>query len=80
MFVQINLNTASDAEILLVPGAADRMPAEFQAYRPCRTLPQFRREIGKSVEATELARLHRPPANLRDVSAYVIGALATGTR
>src|SRR5262245_41879078 len=59
MFVQINLNTASDAEILLIPGLGNRMLHEFQEYRPYRALAQFRREIGKYVDDKELARLEQ---------------------
>ena len=48
MFVQINVNTASDEEILLIPGAASRMTREVRDKRPYKTLAQFRNEIGKS--------------------------------
>jgi DNA uptake protein ComE-like DNA-binding protein len=34
MFIPINLNTASAAEIMLVPGAGKRMAHEFEEYRP----------------------------------------------
>ena len=59
LFVQINLNTASDAEILLIPGLGKRMLGEFKEYRPYRALTQFRREIGKYVDDKELARLEQ---------------------
>lgn len=59
MFVQINLNTASDAEILLIPGAGKRMLREFKEYRPYRTLAQFRKEIGKYVDDKEVARFEQ---------------------
>src|SRR5688572_28458723 len=32
--VHINLNTATDAEILMIPNAGNRMPREFKEYRP----------------------------------------------
>ena len=57
MFVHINLNTASKEEILLIPGVGNRMLHEFEEYRPYRGLSQFRREIGKYVDDTELDRL-----------------------
>ena len=57
MFVHINLNTASDAEILLIPNLGARMLREFKEYRPYRAMAQFNREIGKYVDQTELARL-----------------------
>jgi len=59
LFVQINLNTDSDAEILLIPGLGNRMLGEFKEYRPYRALAQFRREIGKYVDDKELARLEQ---------------------
>lgn len=55
----INLNTATDAEILLIPGVGSRMLREFKEYRPYTSIDQFRREIGKYVDKTELARLER---------------------
>ena len=71
LFVQINLNTASDAEMLLIPGLGNRMLGEFQEYRPYRALAQFRREIGKYVDDKEMARLEQyvfVPINLNTAS------------
>ena len=59
MFVQINLNTASQEEILLIPGLGNRMLREFREYRPYKTLAQFRKEIGKYVDQKEVARLEQ---------------------
>jgi DNA uptake protein ComE-like DNA-binding protein len=56
-FVHINLNTASAAEILLVPGAGKRMVREFEEYRPWRNYAQFDKEIGKYVGAEKTAQL-----------------------
>jgi DNA uptake protein ComE-like DNA-binding protein len=56
-FVHINLNTATPDEILLVPGAGKRMAHEFEEYRPWKTWGQFEKEIGKYVNAQEVARL-----------------------
>jgi DNA uptake protein ComE-like DNA-binding protein len=71
LFVQINLNTASDAEIMLIPGLGKRMLGEFKEYRPYRALAQFRREIGKYVDDKELDRLEQyvfVPINLNTAS------------
>ncbi len=57
LFVPINLNTATEEEILLVPGVGKRMAHEFEEYRPYRALAQFHREIGKYVDDEEVARL-----------------------
>jgi DNA uptake protein ComE-like DNA-binding protein len=58
-FVQINLNTASEEEIMLIPGMGKRMLHEFQEYRPYKTIGQFRKEIGKYVDQKEVARLEQ---------------------
>lgn len=55
----IDLNKATDAEILLIPGVGARMLREFKEYRPYTSIAQFRREIGKYVDDAELARLGR---------------------
>jgi len=57
VFVNINLNTATAAEIMLIPGAGKRMAHEFDEYRPWKSYAQFDKEIGKYVDATEVARL-----------------------
>ncbi|HEX7280442.1 MAG TPA: hypothetical protein VF239_00220 [Vicinamibacterales bacterium] len=57
IFVHINLNTASAAEIMLIPGAGKRMAHEFEEYRPWRSYAQFQKEIGKYVDQNEVARL-----------------------
>jgi DNA uptake protein ComE-like DNA-binding protein len=59
VFVPINLNTATDADILTIPGLGQRMLHEFKEYRPYKTMEQFRREIGKYVSQKEVARLER---------------------
>jgi len=59
VFVPINLNTATDEQILLIPGVGNRMLREFKEYRPYTALAQFHREIGKYVDNTELARLEQ---------------------
>jgi len=59
VFVPINLNTASDEDILSIPGLGRRMLHEFKEYRPYKSMEQFRKEIGKYVSAKEVARLER---------------------
>jgi DNA uptake protein ComE-like DNA-binding protein len=59
LFRQINLNSASRDEIMLIPGMTSRMAHEFEEYRPYTSLEQFRREIGKYVDANEVARLEQ---------------------
>ena len=55
----IDLNTASKEEIELIPGVGPRMRHEFEEYRPYTSIEQFRREIGKYVDAQEVARLEK---------------------
>ena len=59
LFVPIHLNTATDAEILTIPGVGQRMLREFKEYRPYKSMEQFRREIGKYVSRQEVARLEQ---------------------
>ncbi len=59
VFVPINLNTASDEEILTIPGVGPRLLHEFKEYRPYDSIEQFRREIGKYVSEEEVSRLER---------------------
>ena len=53
----IDLNTATKAEIMLIPGVGEKMHHEFEEYRPYKDIAQFDRSIGKYVDKTELARL-----------------------
>jgi len=59
VFVPVNLNTATDEVMLTIPGVGPRMVREFKEYRPWSSAEQFRREIGKYVNAKEVARLER---------------------
>jgi DNA uptake protein ComE-like DNA-binding protein len=59
VYVPIDLNTASDEDILSIPGVGARMLREFKEYRPWTSIEQFRREIGKYVSKDEVARLER---------------------
>jgi len=59
VFVPIDLNSASDDDILTIPGLGNRMLREFKEYRPYDGIERFRREIGKYVSKEEVARLER---------------------
>ncbi|MDQ3212158.1 MAG: hypothetical protein M3Q85_05760 [Acidobacteriota bacterium] len=58
-FIPVNLNTASDADILTIPGAGPRMVREFKEYRPWKSWAQFDKEISKYVGQKETDRLKR---------------------
>ena len=69
LFRRINLNSAPETEILLIPGMNGKMAHEFEEYRPYTSMDQFRREIGKYVSEEEVARLEQYvfiPAHLND--------------
>jgi DNA uptake protein ComE-like DNA-binding protein len=59
VFIPVKLNTATDEEILSIPGLGKRMLHEFKEYRPYKSIEQFRKEIGKYVDKKELSRLER---------------------
>ena len=59
VFVPINLNSASEEEIRLVPGMTDKMVHEFEEYRPYADMGVFDREIGKYVDEQEVGRFRQ---------------------
>ena len=53
---KLNINTASSADFLrAIPNLGNRMVHEFEEYRPYKSIQQFRREIGKYVDANQVA-------------------------
>jgi DNA uptake protein ComE-like DNA-binding protein len=58
-FIPLNLNTASEADFMTIPGVGKRMAHEFEEYRPWKAQAQFEKEIGKYVDQKEVARLWR---------------------
>jgi len=58
-FIPVKLNTATDEDILSIPGAGTRMVREFKEYRPWKTWAQFDKEISKYVGQKETDRLKR---------------------
>jgi DNA uptake protein ComE-like DNA-binding protein len=59
LWVHLDLNSATREEIALVPGMGPRMIREFLEYRPYASMAVFRREMGKYVNAEEVARLEQ---------------------
>jgi DNA uptake protein ComE-like DNA-binding protein len=59
VFIPVDLNRATDEDILSIPGAGNRMVREFKEYRPWTTKAQFDKEIGKYVGQKETERLWR---------------------
>ena len=56
VFVPVNLNTASEADLKLIPGMTPKMVQEFLEYRPYADMGVFDREIGKYADKAEVAR------------------------
>jgi len=78
LFLPINLNTASDAELSLVPGISRKMKHEFEEYRPYTSMEQFRREIGKYVDDKEVARFEQyvfVPMDLNSASSEAFASI-----
>jgi len=59
VFVPINLNTASDETLSSIPGATPQLIRTIKDLRPYKDMQEFRREIAKSVDSKEAARLER---------------------
>ncbi len=78
LFRQIDLNTATRAEIMLIPDMSKRLAHEFEEYRPYSSLEQFRREMKKYVDDAELVRLEQyvfVPIDLNSASEEVIATI-----
>jgi DNA uptake protein ComE-like DNA-binding protein len=50
------LNTTAEGDFKMIPGVGDKMAHEFEEYRPYTSIAQFRREIGKYVDDSEVKR------------------------
>jgi DNA uptake protein ComE-like DNA-binding protein len=58
--IKLNLNTATGDEFMAgVPGMSNRMVREFMEYRPYVSIQQFRREIGKYVDQTQVTEYEK---------------------
>lgn len=57
---KLNLNTASESDFMSgIPGFGKRMAHEFDEYRPYKSVQQFRKEIGKYVDAAQVAEYEK---------------------
>ena len=59
VFIPLDLNAATDEQFKTIPNLPAKMIREFNEYRPWKTKAQFDKEIGKYVDAKEVARLWR---------------------
>jgi DNA uptake protein ComE-like DNA-binding protein len=55
--VRININTASEEQLLTIPGVGAKIADELMEYRPYSTKEQFEKELGKYLDAEALAAL-----------------------
>lgn len=52
---KLNVNTATDDALkATIPGLGDKMAHEFEEYRPYVSITQFRKEMGKYVDAATI--------------------------
>jgi DNA uptake protein ComE-like DNA-binding protein len=56
---KLNVDTATEEELRTIPGVGDRMVREFQEYRPYKSILVFRKEIGKYVDAAQVAEFEK---------------------
>ena len=52
---KLNINTATSEAFQTIPDVGDKMVHEFEEYRPYVSIQQFRREIGKYVDESQVA-------------------------
>ena len=60
LFIQVNLNNATDDELRAIPAAQPaRILREFKEYRPFKALADFHREMRKYWDEAEVSRLEQ---------------------
>jgi DNA uptake protein ComE-like DNA-binding protein len=59
MFVHVDVNRGSDAELLLIPGMTPAAVSEIKAGRPWRNFEQFATTLGRTRPADEVRRLEQ---------------------
>ena len=56
VFLPLNLNTANESDFHVIPGVGKKLAHEFVEYRPYSSIEEFKREIGKYVDDSEVFR------------------------
>lgn len=59
MFVHVDVNRGSDAELMLIPGMTSTKVGVIKAGRPWKSFDAFRTEAAKSMGAAEAARIEQ---------------------
>src|SRR5690349_8579729 len=53
--IKLDLNSATEAQLMTIPNFSSRWVREFMEYRPYVSIQQFRKELGKYVDQTQVA-------------------------
>ena len=56
VYIPMNANSASDADLATIPGGGAKAAAEIKAHRPYSSKAQFETEVGKGLGAAEAAQ------------------------
>jgi hypothetical protein len=86
MFVHVDVNRGTDAELNLIPGMNAARLAAIKAARPWRNFETFRTELAKNATAAEVARLEQYlfiPVELNTFTEAIMDSFASigvGTR
>ena len=86
MFVHVDVNRGTDAELLLIPGVDATKLKAIKAGRPYTTFAQFQTALGKSMNAAEVARIEQYvfiPIELNTFTTEIMDSFASigvGTR
>lgn len=59
LFVHVDVNRGTDAELMLIPGVDARKLTALKSQRPWKTFEQFQTEIAKTTSAAEATRLEQ---------------------
>jgi hypothetical protein len=59
MFVHVDVNRGSDAEIMLIPGVDATKLAAIKSKRPWKSFADFQAEVGRATSAAEATRLEQ---------------------
>jgi hypothetical protein len=86
MFVHVDVNRGTDAELMLIPGMDANKLRAIKAQRPWKTFEQFQTELGKVANAAEVARIEQYlfiPVDLNTFTGPIMDTFASigvGTR
>ncbi len=59
VFIPMNVNTASDADLMTIPGMTSSLLGQVKQGRPWASQEQFEQQIGKAANSKEAARIWR---------------------